>query len=85
MADASLILLSAARRATTSPGDWIGGVFFDLSKRLKDNGGKCASAEISFSRFKQAVVNTCPTRQVPRFGVIRESGIEGGDFFIMSR
>ena len=56
-----------------------------LIKRLAENENKYISSERLFSRFKDAVINNSPTRQVPQFGEIRESGDEGGDFIFVRR
>jgi len=54
-------------------------------KRLRDNKNKYLSSEQLFIKFKNAVINNSPLRQVPQYGEIRESGDEGGDFIFVHR
>ncbi len=56
-----------------------------LGKRLETNPDKYLSSETLFARFKEAVINNSPTRQVPQIGRIRETGDEGGDFIFVRR
>ena len=56
-----------------------------LTKRLLNNPDKYLSSQNLFSLFNEAVINNSPTRQVPQFGVIRETGDEGGDFIFVKR
>jgi hypothetical protein len=61
-------------------------VFLDhLAKRLESNTDKYLSSETLFARFKEAVINNSPTRQIPQIGIIREAGDEGGDFIFVRR
>lgn len=61
-------------------------VFIDyLCKRLQDNRETFLGAEQLFSSFKIAVINNSPNGQIPQFGVIKESGDEGGDFVFIRR
>ncbi|MCK5339830.1 MAG: caspase family protein [Desulfobulbaceae bacterium] len=54
-------------------------------KRLQENTDNYLSSEQLFARFKEAVINNSPLRQVPQFGEIREGGDEGGDFIFIRR
>lgn len=54
-----------------------------LIKRLNENTNPVLSAEQLFASFKIAVINNSPTKQVPQFGEIRETGDEGGDFLFI--
>jgi len=54
-------------------------------KRLKENENKYLSSEQLFMKFKNAVINNSPIRQVPQYGEIREAGDEGGDFIFVRR
>ena len=56
-----------------------------LIKRLRENQNQFLSAEQLFASFKIAVINNSPTKQVPQFGEIRETGDEGGDFLFIRR
>ena len=56
-----------------------------LIKRLNENTNPVLSAEQLFASFKIAVINNSPTRQVPQFGEIRETGDEGGDFLFIRK
>jgi hypothetical protein len=56
-----------------------------LCKRLNDNKETFLSAEQLFSSFKIAVMNNSANGQIPQFGVIKESGDEGGDFVFIKR
>ena len=56
-----------------------------LVKRLKENTDKYLSAEQLFISFKTAVINNSSNNQVPQFGIIGESGDEGGDFIFVKR
>ncbi len=56
-----------------------------LTKRLQENPKKHLSSEQLFVGFRDAVINNSPTSQVPQFGVIRESGDEGGDFVFIRK
>ncbi|MEH0154150.1 caspase family protein [Limibacter armeniacum] len=54
-----------------------------LFKRLEDNKEKYLPAEVLFSSFKIAVSNNSPN--VPQFGVIHDTGDEGGDFIFIKK
>lgn len=56
-----------------------------LIKRLEGNTKKYHSSEQLFASFKEAVINNSATKQIPKFGEIRESGDEGGDFLFILR
>jgi hypothetical protein len=56
-----------------------------LLKRLNENTSPVLSAEQLFASFKIAVINNSPTKQVPQFGEIRETGDEGGDFLFIRK
>ncbi len=56
-----------------------------LLKRLSENTSPVLSAEQLFASFKIAVINNSPTKQVPQFGEIRETGDEGGDFLFIRK
>jgi hypothetical protein len=56
-----------------------------LIKRLEDNKDRYATSQDLFARMRTAVINNSPTRQVPQFGEIRETGDEGGDFIFVRR
>lgn len=61
-------------------------VFIDyLCKRLDENQETFLGAEQLFGSFKIAVINNSPNGQIPQFGVIKESGDEGGDFLFIKR
>lgn len=61
-------------------------VFIDyLCKRLQENKETFLGAEQLFGSFKIAVINNSPNGQIPQFGVIKESGDEGGDFVFIRR
>lgn len=56
-----------------------------LLRRLEENSSPVLSAEQLFASFKIAVINNSPTKQVPQFGEIRETGDEGGDFLFIRK
>lgn len=61
-------------------------VFIDfLIKRLDENSNYFLSSEQLYASFKIAVINNSPTRQIPQFGEIRETGDEGGDFLFIRK
>jgi hypothetical protein len=61
-------------------------VFIDyLIKRLEENTSNYLSSEQLYASFKIAVINNSATNQIPKFGEIRESGDEGGDFIFIRR
>jgi hypothetical protein len=54
-----------------------------LIDRLKNNNEKYISSEQLFSSFRIAVINNSSV--VPQFGVIQDTGDEGGDFIFILR
>jgi hypothetical protein len=56
-----------------------------LLKRLNENTEKYLYSEKLFISFKDAVINNSPVNQTPLFGVIGETGDEGGDFIFIRK
>lgn len=56
-----------------------------LCKKLEENQELFMSAEQLFHSFKIAVINNSPNGQIPQFGVIKETGDEGGDFLFIKK
>lgn len=56
-----------------------------LVTRLEANKEKYLLAEKLLVNMKEAVINNSPTHQVPLYGVIHETGDEGGDFIFIRR
>ncbi|TAH27157.1 MAG: caspase family protein [Cytophagales bacterium] len=56
-----------------------------LCKRLSENQETFLGTEQLFGSFKIAVMNNSANGQIPQFGVIKESGDEGGDFVFIKR
>jgi hypothetical protein len=54
-----------------------------LVKKLLENQDDYMSSDDLFSRFRLAVTNNSPT--TPQYGVIQESGDEGGEFIFVKR
>ena len=54
-----------------------------LLKRLQVNEKKYLSASELFSSFREAVLNNSPN--IPQYGVIQDTGDEGGDFIFVKR
>ena len=54
-----------------------------LLKRLLENEKKYLSASELFSSFREAVLNNSPN--IPQYGVIQNTGDEGGDFIFIKR
>ncbi len=52
-------------------------------KRLTENNKKYISASELFNSFREAVLNNSPN--IPQYGVIQDSGDEGGDFIFIQR
>jgi hypothetical protein len=52
-------------------------------KRLLDNNKKYISSGELFSSFREAVLNNSPN--IPQYGVIQDSGDEGGEFIFIKR
>lgn len=53
-----------------------------LIKRLAENNKEFLSSEELFYSLKEAVINNSPVSQTPEYGVIHQSGDEGGGSFI---
>jgi len=56
-----------------------------LIKKLNENDNTLISAEQLFNSFKMIVIDNSPRGQKPQFGVIGESGDEGGDFIFLRK
>jgi len=56
-----------------------------LVKRLKENAKRYLDAGELFNSLKEAVTNNSPTRQRPLYGVIQQTGDEGGEFIFVKR
>ena len=56
-----------------------------LAHSLKENNNKYLPSEELFYKFKTAVINNSPNSQVPQFGVIQNTGDEGGDFIFIKK
>jgi len=56
-----------------------------LVKRLKENARRYLDAGELFNSLKEAVTNNSPTRQRPLYGVIQQTGDEGGEFIFVKR
>jgi hypothetical protein len=54
-----------------------------MLKRLLENNKKYLSAGELFSSFREAVLNNSPN--IPQYGVIQDTGDEGGDFIFVRR
>jgi hypothetical protein len=54
-----------------------------LIQNLESNESTLISADNLFQSFKIAVIHNSPVNQLPQYGVIRESGDEGGDFIFL--
>ena len=54
-----------------------------LARTLKINKSKYLTSEDLFNKFKKAVINNSPNSQIPQFGVIQNTGDEGGDFIFI--
>lgn len=54
-----------------------------LVKRLRENREPYLIASDLFSQLRTPVINNSPNRQTPRYGVIQESGDEGGEFIFV--
>jgi hypothetical protein len=52
-------------------------------KRLNENENRYLSATELFNSFRQAVLNNSPN--IPQYGVIQNTGDEGGDFIFIRR
>ena len=61
-------------------------VFLDfLIKRLNENSEPFLPASVLFTSLRAPVINNSPTNQVPQYGVVRETGDEGGEFVFVAR
>ena len=61
-------------------------VFVDyLIKKLGENQEHYIYSEKLFTLIKEPVINNSPTHQTPLFGVMSETGDEGGDFIFVRR
>ncbi len=56
-----------------------------LLKRLVENSESYLDAGTLYNSIKAPVTNNSATRQVPQYGVIHETGDEGGDFIFVKR
>jgi len=54
-------------------------------KRLTDNQSKYLYSEKLYINMRDAVINNSPNNQTPLFGVIGQTGDEGGDFIFIHR
>jgi len=54
-----------------------------LNKRLKENNQSYISSEQLFTSFREAVMNNSPI--TPQYGIIQETGDEGGDFIFIRK
>ena len=78
-----------SRRAMTSGANTVvpdNSVFFKyLVQKLKENNSSCLSAENLYSKIKPAVIYNSPNNHVPQFGVLPQTGDEGGNFVFKRR
>jgi len=78
-----------SRRAMTSGANTVvpdNSVFFKyLIKKLKENDASCLSAETLYSKVKPAVIYNSPNNHIPQFGVMPQTGDEGGNFIFRKR
>jgi len=78
-----------SRRAMTSGANTVvpdNSVFFKyLIKKLKENDTSCLSAETLYSKVKPAVIYNSPNNHIPQFGVMPQTGDEGGNFIFRKR
>lgn len=78
-----------SRRAMTSGAHTVvpdNSVFFKyLLKKLKDNDNSCLSAETLYTKIKPAVIYNSPNNHIPQFGVMPQTGDEGGNFIFRRR
>lgn len=56
-----------------------------LVKRLRENANTFLDAGTLYSSIKAPVTNNSPTRQRPLYGVIQQTGDEGGEFIFVRR
>lgn len=78
-----------SRRAMTSGAHTLvpdNSVFFKyLLKKLQDNNSSCLSAETLYTKIKPAVIYNSPNNHIPQFGVMPQTGDEGGNFIFRRR
>ncbi len=78
-----------SRRAMTSGANTVvpdNSIFFKyLIKKLKDNEISCLSAETLYSKVKPAVIYNSPNNHIPQFGVLPQTGDEGGNFIFRTQ
>ncbi|BDS13550.1 DUF7477 domain-containing protein [Aureispira anguillae] len=78
-----------SRRAMTSGANTVvpdNSVFFKyLIKKLNENNTSCLSAETLYSKVKPAVIYNSPNNHIPQFGVMPQTGDEGGNFIFRKR
>ena len=78
-----------SRRAMTSGAQTLvpdNSVFFKyLLKKLQDNDDSCLSAETLYTKIKPAVIYNSPNNHIPQFGVLPQTGDEGGNFIFRRR
>jgi hypothetical protein len=78
-----------SRRAMTSGANTIvpdNSVFFKyLIKKLENNTTSCLSAETLYTKVKPAVIYNSPNNHIPQFGVMPQTGDEGGNFIFRMR
>jgi tetratricopeptide (TPR) repeat protein len=78
-----------SRRAMTSGANTVvpdNSVFFKyLIKKLENNTTSCLSAETLYTKVKPAVIYNSPNNHIPQFGVMPQTGDEGGNFIFRMR
>jgi tetratricopeptide (TPR) repeat protein len=78
-----------SRRAMTSGANTVvpdNSVFFKyLVKKLEENDQSCLSAETLYTKVKPAVIYNSPNNHIPQFGVMPQTGDEGGNFIFRQR
>ncbi len=78
-----------SRRAMTSGANTVvpdNSVFFKyLIKKLDENNSSCLSAETLYSKVKPAVIYNSPNNHIPQFGVMPQTGDEGGNFIFRTK
>lgn len=78
-----------SRRAMTSGANTVvpdNSVFFKyLIKKLEENDASCLSAETLYTKVKPAVIYNSPNNHIPQFGVLPQTGDEGGNFIFRKR
>jgi tetratricopeptide (TPR) repeat protein len=78
-----------SRRAMTSGANTVvpdNSIFLKyLVKKLNENDQSCLSAETLYSKVKPAVIYNSPNNHIPQFGVMPQTGDEGGNFIFRRR